>query len=72
MHTAGGGMGEGVGDTAAVADDIQTFMEGLQGLIDFHFHIVKFDFYTLEEGIVICCTGGDFIQCVYHFDDAIK
>ena len=64
-------MREGVGDTGAVADDIQSLVAGLQIMVDFDLHVVKFDLDAVKQGIVISRTGRDFIQSVNHFNDAV-
>ena len=48
VDAAGGGVGQGVGDAAAVTDDVQAGIAGLQLVIHFHFHIVELDFHTVE------------------------
>ena len=41
MDAAGGGMGQGVGNAAAVTDDVQTIVAALQILVHRYFHIVQ-------------------------------
>ena len=72
MDAAGGGVGEGVGDAAAVADDKQAGIAGFQLLARFHFHVVELYFHAVEQGVVVGGAGGDLIQGVDHFDDAIQ
>ena len=72
MDAAGGGVGEGVGDAAAVADDKQAGVAGFQLLAHFHFHVVELYFHAVEQGVVVGGAGGDLIQGVDHFDDAIQ
>ena len=43
MHTAGGSMGEGMGDAASVADDIQTVIAAFELVADLNFHVVELD-----------------------------
>ena len=61
-----------MGDAAAVTDDIKTGVAGFQTLVDLDLHIVELNFYTIKEGIVIGGTGGDFVQRIDHFDDAVE
>ena len=72
MDAAGGGVGEGVGDAAAVADDKQAGIAGFQLLAHFHFHVVELYFHAVEQGVVVGGAGGDLDQGVDHFDDAIQ
>ena len=37
-----------------------------------HFHIVEFDLHAVEQGVVVDGAGGDLIQGVEHFDDAVQ
>ena len=69
---AGGGVGQGMGDAAAVADDVQPRIPGLQMFIHGHFHIVELDLHAVEQGVVVGGAGGDLIQRVEHFDDAVQ
>ena len=48
VDAAGRGVGQGVGNTAAVADDIQTGVAGFQFFVDFYFHVVEFYFYAIQ------------------------
>ena len=59
-------------NTAAVTNDIQAGIAGLQLLIDLYFHIVELDFHTVQQRIIICRTGGNFIQGINHLDNAIQ
>ena len=72
MDTAGGGMGQGVGNAAAVADDIQAGVAAFQPLVHFHFHVVELDLHAVEQGIVVGGAGGHLVQSVDHFDDAVQ
>ena len=72
MNTAGRGMGQRVGNPAAVADDIQTVKFCLQPLIDLHLHVVELHFHTVQEGIVVGRAGGNLIQRVDHFNDSVQ
>ena len=61
-----------MGNTAAVADDIQAFIAALQIFVDFDLHIVELDFNTIEEGIVIGCAGCDLVEGIDHLDDTVQ
>ena len=61
-----------MGDAAAVTDNKETGISGLQFLIDFYFHVVEFDFHTVEQSIIIGGAGCNLIQCVDHLDDAVQ
>ena len=71
IHTACGCMGQGVGYTTAVTDDVKTFVAGLQILIDVNLHVVEFDFNAIKQGVVIGSARSDLIQGIDHLDDAI-
>ena len=53
MDAAGGGVGQGMGDAAAVTDDVQTVVLGLQAAIHLHLHIVEFHLYAVQQGVVV-------------------
>ncbi len=72
MDAAGRGVGEGVGNATAVADDVKSGIAGFQLLVDLHFHIVELDLHTVKEGVVVGGAGGDFIQSVNHFNNAVQ
>ena len=59
IHAAGAGMGQGVGDTAAVADDEQALVGRLQIFVQLDLHIVELYLHTIEQGVVIGGAGGD-------------
>ena len=61
-----------MGDAAAVADDVQPRIPGLQMFIHSHFHIVELDLHAVEQGVVVGGAGGDLIQRVEHLDDAVQ
>ena len=50
---------------------IESLMLGLKIIVDVYFHIVPLTFHTIEESIVICCTGSDLIQCIDHLDYSV-
>ena len=56
-------MGQGVGDTTAVADDVQAVMTGFQLLVYFHFPPVFKDFVCRE--IVDALKDYGITQCYY-------
>ena len=72
MYTAGVSVGQGVGNAAAVTDDVQTIITAHQLLVHFHFHVVELDLHAVEQGIVIGGTGGNLIQGLDHLNDAAQ
>lgn len=72
VHTTRGCMGQGVGHATAVANDVKTFVAGLQILIDVNFHVVEFDLNAIKQGVVIGSTRSDLIQGIDHLDDAVQ
>ena len=64
--------GRGMGDAAAIADDIQPIIAAHQLFIDGNLHIIELYLYTIKEGIIICCAGRNLIECINHFDNAIQ
>ncbi len=65
-------MGKGMGDTAAVADDIQAVVAALEVIIYLYFHIIEFNLYAVKKSILVCRTGGNFIEGLDHFDNAVQ
>ena len=65
-------MGQGVGNSAAIADDKQALMPGFQMLVHLYFHVVEFDLHTVQKRIVVCRSGGNLVQSVNHLNDAIQ
>ena len=72
MDAAGGSVAEGVGDAAAVTDDVKSLVAALQVGVDLHLHVVELHFHTVEEGIVVGGAGGHFIQGVDHLNDTVQ
>ena len=72
MHTAGGSVGQGMGDTAAVADDVKALVAGFQLFADLYLHIVELDFHTVQEGVFVGGAGSYLVQGVDHFNDAVQ
>ena len=72
MDTACAGVGQGVGNTAAVTDDIQALIQGFQIFIDLHFHVVELDFHTIEQRIFVGSTGCHLVQGIDHLNDAVQ
>ena len=58
MNAAGGCVGQRVGDAAAVTDDKEAGIAGLQTVVDLHFHIVELHFHAVQQGIVIAVPGA--------------
>ena len=62
VDTAGGGVGQRVGDAAAVTDDVQAGVAGFQLFADLHLHVVELDLHAVEQGIVVGGAGGHLVQ----------
>ena len=58
VYAACGGVGQGVRDTGAVADDIQTGALGLEIVVDLDFHIIELDLNAVEQSVVIGGAGA--------------
>ena len=65
-------MGEGVCHTAAVADDVQAGVIGLEIFIQADFHVVEFYFHAVEQGVVVGCARRDLVQGIDHLDDTVQ
>lgn len=65
-------MREGVGDAAAVSDDIEPRVLGLQMLVQRHFHIIELHLDAIEKRVVICRTRRNLIELIDHLDDAVQ
>ena len=61
-----------MGHTAAVSDDEQSWMTGLEMLVQRHLHIIKLNLHAIEQRIVIGCTWCDLVQRVDHLDDSVQ
>lgn len=72
IDAAGGGVGQGMRDAAAVADDEQALVRRLQILVDGDLHVVEFDLNAVKQRIVVRRTGGDLVKRVDHLDDAVE
>ena len=55
---------------AAVPDDIEALMPRLKVLVELHFHIVEFNFYAIEQRVVVGRTGRDPVERIDHLDNA--
>ena len=71
IDTARRGVGQGVRDAGAVADDIQTGALGLEVVVYLDFHVIELDLNAVEQSVVIGGTGCDLVQSVDHFNDAV-
>ena len=65
-------MGERVRDAGAVAYDIESLILRFEILVCIDFHIVEFDFHAIEQGIIVCCSGGNLIEGINHLHYAVK
>ena len=61
-----------MGDAAAVADDEQALVRGLEVFVDGDLHIIKLDLDAVEQRVVVGRAGGDLVEGVDHFDDAVE
>ena len=61
-----------MGDAAAVADDEQVFVAGLEIFVQGHLHVIKLHLHAVEQGVVVGGAGGDLVQGVNHLDDAVQ
>ena len=61
-----------MGDSAAIPDDVEAFVAGLQVLIDPDLHIVELDFHAVEQGAVVGRAGSDLVEGIDHLDDAVE
>ena len=61
-----------MGDAAAIADDIQAGVLGFQVLVDRNLHVIELDLHAVQQRIVVGRAGGDTIQGVDHFHNAIQ
>ena len=69
---AGAGVGQGVGDAAAVADNEQALVRRLQMLIQRNLHVVELHLHAVQQRIVAGGAGRDLVQGVDHLDDAVQ
>ena len=58
---AGRGVGEGMSDAAAVADDVKAAVRGLKVLVERDLHVVELDLHAVEERIVVCGARRDLV-----------
>ena len=72
IYAAGRCMGQGVGNTASVADHVQAFVAAFKVVVNLNFHVVEFNFHALQQSIVVCSSRSYFVQGVDHFDDAVQ
>ena len=72
VNTACGSMGQRVSDTTSIADYEKILVASLKMIVNLNLHVVELNLNTLEKCVIVCGTRRDVIQCVDHFDDAIK
>ena len=58
--------------SAAVADDEQARVAGLEVVVQLHLHVIELHLHAIEQGVVVGGAGGDLVQGVEHFDDAVQ
>ena len=61
-----------MGSSAAVADNEEVLMAGLEVGVNVDLHIIELDLDAVEEGIVVRCTGRDLVKRVDHLDDSVE
>ena len=57
---------------AAVSDNIESGVLGLQMLIDLNLHVVELNLDTIKQSVIIGSSGCNLIKGVYHLDDTIQ
>jgi len=72
MDTACGCMRQGMRDTTADTDDVKARVAGFQLFVDLHFHVAELDLHAVQQRIVVCRAGCNFVQGVDHLNDAIQ
>ena len=72
IYTTCGGVRQGVGDTTAVTDDVESVVTGHEVFIDLDLHVVELNLDTVEQGVVIGGTRCDLVEGVDHLDDAVE
>ena len=58
--------------SAAVADNEEVFVAGLQVGVGVDLHIIELDLDAVEKGVVVCGAGGDLVEGVDHLNDAVE
>ena len=61
-----------MGHAAAVADDEQARVAGLEVLVQLDLHVIELHLHAIEQGVVVGGAGGDLVQGVDHLDDAVQ
>jgi len=61
-----------VGHTAAVSDDVEPRMVGLEVVIEPDLHVVELDLHAIEKGVIVGCTRRDLIEGVDHLRDPVQ
>ena len=72
IDTAGRCMGKGMGNAAAVTDDVESIMTGHQVVIHFHLHVVEFNLHSIKKSVIICRTRCHLIQGINHLDNTVQ
>lgn len=58
IHAAGTGVGQGVGHAAAVSDDEQPRVAGLEVVVQLHLHVIELHLHAVEQGVVVGGAGA--------------
>ena len=73
INAAGGSVRKRMGDAAAIANDVKAGMlVGFQFFIHLNLHIVELDLHAVQQRVVVGRAGGDLVEGVDHFDDAVE
>ena len=51
-----------MGDSAAVADNVEPVVAGFKVAVDLNLHIVELDLHAVEQGIVVGRAGSDLVK----------
>ena len=72
VNAACGCVGEGVGNTASVTDDVKSLVLAFEIFVNRNLHIIELNLNAVEKSVIVRGTGSDLIKGVYHFDDAVE
>ena len=66
VDAAGGGVGEGMGDAAAVSYDIQPLELGFQVLVHLYLHVVELHLHAVKQGVLVGGAGSNLVHALYQ------
>ena len=61
-----------MGHAAAVADDIESFVQSFEVFVQFHFHVIELYLHAVEQRVVVGRTRRDLVQRIDHLDDTVQ